>query len=68
MLQSYSFLIDPSLRDKPLGIQQKNIVVTCNYKAREKGVTKCAWIRDAMKICPDLYLVNGEDLAGAGDQ
>ena len=28
---------DPSLASKPLGIQQKNIVVTCNYIAREKG-------------------------------
>ena len=27
-------LKDPSLKDKPLGIQQKNIVVTCNYPAR----------------------------------
>ena len=25
---------DPSLVSKPLGIQQKNIVVTCNYVAR----------------------------------
>ncbi len=24
-------LLDPSLADKPVGIQQKNIVVTCNY-------------------------------------
>ena len=28
---------DPSLSSKPLGIKQKNIVVTCNYIAREKG-------------------------------
>ena len=54
---------DPSLASKPLGIQQKNIVVTCNYIAREKGVGKCTWIPDAMKACPELVLVNGEDLA-----
>jgi DNA polymerase iota len=24
-------LLDASLADKPVGIQQKNIVVTCNY-------------------------------------
>ena len=73
---------DPSLVSKPLGIKQKNIVVTCNYVAREKGVVKCAYITDAMKVCPELVLVNGEDLAeyrkssqqifdvvyGAGDQ
>ena len=54
---------DPSLVDKPLGIQQKNIVVTCNYVARQRGVTKCQYISDALKVCPDLVLVNGEDLA-----
>lgn len=37
-------LRDPSLVDKPLGIQQKNIVVTCNYKAREFGVRKLMYI------------------------
>ena len=53
----------PSLKEKPLGIQQKNIVVTCNYVARQRGVGKCQYIADAIKICPDLVLVNGEDLA-----
>ena len=24
-------VLNPSLADKPIGIQQKNIVVTCNY-------------------------------------
>ena len=54
---------DPSLVTKPLGIQQKNIVVTCNYVARQRGITKCQYISDAIKVCPDLVLVNGEDLA-----
>ena len=53
---------NPVLRTKPLGIKQKNIVVTCNYVAREAGVKKTSWIKDALKICPDLVLVNGEDL------
>ena len=56
-------LNDPSLKEKPLGIQQKNIVVTCNYVARQRGVSKCQYIADARKTCPDLVLVNGEDLA-----
>ena len=56
-------ITDPSLVDKPLGIQQKNIVVTCNYVARARGVGKCMFISEAMKVCPDLVLVNGEDLA-----
>ena len=29
-------LLDPSLSDKPLGIKQKNIVVTCNYLVRSR--------------------------------
>lgn len=56
-------LRDPSLSDKPLGIQQKNIVVTCNYVARDRGVKKCSFIAEAKKACPDLVLVNGEDLS-----
>ncbi|XP_059474131.1 DNA polymerase iota [Neocloeon triangulifer] len=54
---------NPCLRDKPLGIQQKNIVVTCNYVAREHGVTKLMLLQDAQKACPNLVLVSGEDLS-----
>ena len=56
-------LKNPDLRKQPLGVQQKNIVVTCNYVAREKGVIKCSYIREALKVCPELILVNGEDLS-----
>jgi len=52
----------PELRDKPLGIQQKNIVVTSNYVARARGVGKCCLVSDALRRCPDLVLVNGSDL------
>lgn len=55
-------LKDPSLSSVPLGVQQKNIVVTSNYVARELGVKKTMLIDDARKICPQLVLVNGEDL------
>ena len=44
------------------GIQQKYIVVTCNYPAREYGVTKLMSIKDAKEKCPSLVLVCGEDL------
>lgn len=44
------------------GIQQKNIVVTCNYVARKYGVTKLMYIKDAKEKCPQLVLVSGEDL------
>ncbi|CAG4931139.1 unnamed protein product [Parnassius apollo] len=55
-------LRNPELRSQPVGIQQKNIVVTSNYEARKYGIKKCMAVTDAMKICPNLKLVNGEDL------
>ncbi|XP_038155678.1 DNA polymerase iota [Cyprinodon tularosa] len=53
---------NPALRDVPLGIQQKYIIVTCNYVAREQGVTKLMSVTDAKEKCPKLVLVKGEDL------
>lgn len=55
-------LRNPELRNVPLGIQQKNIVVTSNYEARNFGVQKCMLITEAVKVCPNLKLVSGEDL------
>ncbi|XP_042531084.1 DNA polymerase iota isoform X1 [Dipodomys spectabilis] len=52
----------PELKGKPLGVQQKYLVVTCNYEARELGVKKLMNVRDAKEKCPQLILVNGEDL------
>ncbi|XP_059689557.1 DNA polymerase iota [Gavia stellata] len=53
---------NPELRDKPLGVQQKSIVVTGNYEARKLGVKKLMSVKDAKEKCPQLILVNGEDL------
>lgn len=53
---------NPSLKDKPLGVSQKHIVVTSNYLARRYGIKKCMTITEAKKLCPTLVLVNGEDL------
>ncbi|KAK2837940.1 hypothetical protein Q5P01_015152 [Channa striata] len=53
---------NPALREVPLGIQQKYIIVTCNYVAREQGLTKLMSVSDAKEKCPQLVLVNGEDL------
>ena len=44
------------------GIQQKYIIVTCNYVARERGVNKLMSVTDAKEKCPELVLVKGEDL------
>lgn len=53
---------NPALRKVPLGVQQKYIIVTCNYVARERGLTKLMSVTDAKEKCPDLVLVKGEDL------
>lgn len=53
---------NPLLRTKPLGIQQKSIIVTCNYIAREFGVKKLMLLTEAKKLCPQITLINGEDL------
>ncbi|NWI66534.1 POLI polymerase, partial [Todus mexicanus] len=55
-------LRNPELRDKPLGVHQKSIVVTCNYEARKLGVKKLMSVKDAKEKCPQLVLVKGEDL------
>ncbi|KAK7183886.1 impB/mucB/samB family protein [Paraphaeosphaeria sporulosa] len=52
----------PSLRTRPLAIQQKQIVVTCNYEARRRGLYKLQLIKEAKKLCPDVVIVLGEDL------
>lgn len=55
-------ILNPELRTKPVGIQQKNIIVTCNYVARTFGVGKLQLLSKALELCPDLVLVKGEDL------
>ena len=40
---------NPELCNRPMGIQQKNLVVTTNYAARNVGVPKSCWIPEAMK-------------------
>ncbi|KAL2886231.1 DNA polymerase iota [Ceratocystis lukuohia] len=53
---------DPSLKSKPLAVRQKSIIATCNYVARARGVKKLSLLHDARKVCPDLVVVDGEDL------
>lgn len=53
---------NPALRQLPLGVTQKYLIVTCNYVARANGVTKLMGITDAKQKCPGLVLVSGEDL------
>lgn len=50
------------LKSLPLAVQQKQIVVTCNYEARRRGLRKLQLIKEAKQICPDVVIVLGEDL------
>ena len=53
---------DESLRNKPIGIQQKYLLVTCNYIARKYGVRKLQSLKEAKRLCPEIIIINGEDL------
>ncbi|KAF2130821.1 DNA/RNA polymerase [Dothidotthia symphoricarpi CBS 119687] len=53
---------NPHLKSVPLAVQQKQILVTCNYEARRRGLHKLQLISEAKKICPDVVIVLGEDL------
>lgn len=53
---------NPALKAVPLIIQQKQIVCTCNYKARERGIYKLQLMTEAVKTCPEAVIVLGEDL------
>ncbi|KAJ5640419.1 hypothetical protein N7528_000044 [Penicillium herquei] len=52
----------PALKTLPLAVQQKQIIVTCNYEARRRGLHKLQLIKDAKRICPEMVIVLGEDL------
>lgn len=54
---------NPALKSLPLAIQQKQIIVTCNYEARRRGLRKLQLVKDAKRICPDVVIVLGEDLS-----
>ncbi|KAF5018443.1 hypothetical protein F66182_9572 [Fusarium sp. NRRL 66182] len=53
---------NPELKKLPLGVKQKNCLATCNYNARALGLTKLMSVSEARRICPELVLVDGEDL------
>lgn len=51
--------VEPST---PLAVRQKEILVTCNYAARAKGLRKLMPLREGLRLCPELVVVPGEDL------
>lgn len=50
--------------ERPFAIQQKHIIVTCNYPARQApyNVKKLQSVEEAQRRCPSLLLINGSDL------
>lgn len=56
-------VLKPELKGRPVGIKQRFHIVTSNLKAREFGIKKMELISDALKKCPELVIVNGEDLS-----
>ncbi|EDO00485.1 hypothetical protein SS1G_14355 [Sclerotinia sclerotiorum 1980 UF-70] len=52
----------PDAMKKKKAVQQKQIIVTCNYEARLRGLSKLQLISEAKKICPDVVIVLGEEL------
>ena len=59
---------DPSLKNRPVAVRQKYIVVTCNYAARRRGVTKLGSLEKAKRLVPDLVVVDGSDPQGGVHQ
>jgi len=55
---------DPSIKDKPVLIlspsDQIQIVGTCNYVARERGLHSAMSLSEARRICPDGVYINAD--------
>eukprot|EP00041_Stephanoeca_diplocostata_P019984 m.437918 g.437918 ORF g.437918 m.437918 type:complete len:288 (+) comp21440_c0_seq5:123-986(+) len=52
----------PSLKGKPIGVQQKMLVITSNYSARESGIKKGDSLKEVRRKCPSITICNGENL------
>ena len=53
---------NPALKSVPLCIQQKQIIATCNYLARARGLYKLQLVSEVKQLCPDAVIILGEDL------
>jgi DNA polymerase iota len=52
----------PHLKGKPLGVQQKALVITSNYAARQFGIQKGDSELACRRKCPEITILCGEDL------
>ncbi|XP_049279724.1 DNA polymerase iota [Anopheles funestus] len=55
-------VLNPSLKEKPFAVKQRFCVVTSNYIARQQGIKKLQPVKEALAMCPELVLINGEDI------
>mmetsp|Transcript_59264 Transcript_59264/g.136836 ORF Transcript_59264/g.136836 Transcript_59264/m.136836 type:complete len:140 (+) Transcript_59264:3-422(+) len=55
-------LRNPELKGKPVGVQQKHLIITSNYAARAYGIKKGDSLPDVLRKCPAIAICNGEDL------
>ena len=55
-------LRNPELRGRPVGVQQKMLVITSNYEARKHGIKKGDSLTVCRRKCPHITICNGEDL------
>ncbi len=55
---------DPFLRGKPVavggGISKRTVVATASYEARARGVKTAMSTWEALRICPDLIVIEGD--------
>eukprot|EP00438_Fugacium_kawagutii_P033205 Skav219819 [mRNA] locus=scaffold147:416447:418114:+ [translate_table: standard] len=56
----------PELKGKPVGVQQKMLVITSNYAARAFGIKKGDSLQVVKEKCPEITICNGEDLTFYG--
>lgn len=54
--------LDPTLADKPFAVggrpEQRGVVASCSYPARQFGVRSAMPMSQAVRICPDLIVVS----------
>ncbi|MEF9893622.1 MAG: DNA polymerase IV [Anaerorhabdus sp.] len=59
---SAEILLNPSLQGKPIAVaghSRRGVISTASYEARQYGVNSAMPTAMALKLCPDLILVNG---------
>ena len=56
----------PELKGKPVGVQQKMLVITSHYAARAFGIKKGDSLQVVREKCPEITICNGEDLTFYG--